>query len=135
MAIINFFVTNWDSILIVVSAVGLIVGLIAKGQFNIIKQAIFALVTEAERKFGGGTGKAKLAEVVKEIHSRIPGWLRNFISQQMLENLIDSVLKNAKVIWETNPDIKAYIASGAASEVAAAESSAAYKQPTQSASN
>ncbi len=60
MAILNFIAGNWDSVLIILCAIGLVVGLIAKGQYAILNKIILALVTEAEKEFGGGTGKMKL---------------------------------------------------------------------------
>ncbi len=122
MAILNFIAGNWDSVLIILCAIGLVVGLIAKGQYAILNKIILALVTEAEKEFGGGTGKMKLAAVVGWVYDKIPSLIRRFISLEKLESLIDKVLKDAKAMWETNPDIKAYISSGAAKAVAASES-------------
>lgn len=109
MGVINFLVQNWDSVLVVLLAAAVIIVLIAKRQYAILDKIIFSLVTEAEKKFGGGTGAAKLAAVIEWVYPKIPAVIRLFISEAQLEKLIERVLADAKERWEKNPHLSAYI--------------------------
>ncbi len=100
MDILTFLLSHWDSVLVVLlAAVGIIV-LIAKRQYAILDKIIFSLVTEAEKKFGGGTGAAKLAAVIDWVYPKIPAVSRLFISEAQFEKLIERVLDDAKERWE-----------------------------------
>ncbi len=109
MDVLNFLLQNWDSVLVVLLVVAGIIVLIAKRQYAILDKIIFSLVTEAEKKFGGGTGAAKLAAVIEWVYPKIPAVIRLFISETQLEKLIERVLADAKVRWEKNPHLSAYI--------------------------
>ncbi len=109
MGVINFLVQNWDSVLVVLLAAAVIIFLIAKRQYAILDKIIFSLVTEAEKKFGGGTGAAKLAAVIDWVYPKIPAVIRLFISEAQLKKLIERVLADAKEQWEKNPHLSAYI--------------------------
>lgn len=112
MEVINFLAQNWDSVLVVLLVVAVIIVLIAKRQYAILDKIIFSLVTEAEKKFGGGTGAAKLAAVIEWVYPKIPAVIRLFISEAQLEKLIERVLADAKKRWEKNPHLSAYISDG-----------------------
>lgn len=112
MEVINFLAQNWDSVLVVLLVVAVIIVLIAKRQYAILDKIIFSLVTEAEKKFGGGTGAAKLAAVIEWVYPKIPAVIRLFISEAQLEKLIERVLADAKERWEKNPHLSAYISDG-----------------------
>ncbi len=109
MDVLNFLLQNWDSVLVVVLLIAVIIVLIAKRQYAILDKIIFSLVTEAEKKFGGGTGAAKLAAVIEWVYPKIPAVIRLFISEAQLEKLIERVLADAKELWEKNPHLSAYI--------------------------
>ncbi len=109
MDVLNFLLQNWDSVLVVVLLIAVIIVLIAKRQYAILDKIIFSLVTEAEKKFGGGTGAAKLAAVIEWVYPKIPAVIRLFISEAQLEKLIERVLADAKERWEKNPHLSAYI--------------------------
>ncbi len=109
MGIINFLAQNWDSVLVVAAAVGLTAVLIAKKQYAVLGKIVFSLVTEAEKKYGGGTGAAKLAAVIEGLYPKIPAVIRLFLSAAQIEKLIERVLADAKERWEKNPHLSAYI--------------------------
>lgn len=109
MDILNFLLVNWDSVLVVLLFVAVLIILIAKKQYAILDKIVFSLVTEAERKYGGGTGAAKLAAVIEQLYPKIPAVIRLFISAAQIEKLIERVLADAKERWEKNPKLSAYI--------------------------
>ena len=59
MDILGFIVNYWDSILVVIGFIILIIVLIKRGEIVILKQILFNLVTKAEQMYGDGTGKLK----------------------------------------------------------------------------
>ncbi len=76
MKIIAFLLANWDSVLVVLAFLALIVVLIKRGETAVLNRILFGLVTKAEKEFGGGTGKLKLAAVSDWIYQRIPAVLK-----------------------------------------------------------
>lgn len=109
MEILKFFAMHWDSVLVVLAVVAVFVVLIVKKQYGILDKIVFSLVTEAEKKYGGGTGAAKLAAVIEQLYPKIPAVIRLFLSAEQIEKLIERVLADAKERWEKNPHLSAYI--------------------------
>ena len=103
MKIVEFLLANWDSVAIVVLMFGVITFLIIKKQWGILDKMLFALVTWAEREYGGGTGNLKLAAVIEKVYPHIPAIIRLFLSTVALEKMIEKALKEAKKRWEQNP--------------------------------
>lgn len=103
MSILNFLAANWDSVLIVAVAIAVVVFLIVKKQWAVLDKMLFALVTWAEREYGGGTGNLKLAAVIEKIYPRIPAVIRLFLSPDALVRLIEKALEQAKLQWGQNP--------------------------------
>jgi hypothetical protein len=108
VSIINFLLSNWDSILLVAAVIAAIIVLIVKKQGAILERIILALVTEAEKQYGGGTGAVKLAAVIDWVYPKMPAVIRWFIAEAQLVALIERVLAEAKAKW-ANPGVKAYI--------------------------
>jgi hypothetical protein len=109
MGILEFFLSNWDSVLVVLAFIVAAIILIARKQYAILDEILFALVTEAEKKFGSGTGAAKLAQVIDWVYPKIPAVIRLFITFAQLENAVERVLAGAKAKWDKNPSLAAYI--------------------------
>ncbi|MBQ8208784.1 MAG: hypothetical protein IJZ89_08640 [Clostridia bacterium] len=109
MTIIEFTLANWDSILIIACfclALGI---LYFMGQKRLVYKILYALVTEAEAKFGGGTGELKQAYVIKQIYNALPGILKSFISAERIGAWVDDALETAKEKWAKNGNITNYI--------------------------
>ena len=109
MKIIAFLAANWDSVLVVLAFLALIVVLIKRGETAVLKKILFSLVTKAEKEFGGGTGKLKLAAVSDWIYQRIPAVLKLLFSEKDIESMIETALEEAKKAWGNNENIAAYI--------------------------
>jgi len=112
MNIIKFLLANWDSVLVVLAFLALIAVLIKRGETAVLKKILFGLVTKAEKEFGGGTGKMKLAAVSDWIYQRIPAVLKLLFSEKDIEKLIEDALEEAKKAWGTNGNLAAYIELG-----------------------
>ena len=103
MSILNFLAANWDSVAVVVVVIAAVVFLIIKKQWSLLDRMLFALVTWAEREYGGGTGNLKLAAVIEKVYPHIPAVIRLFISTATLEAMIEKALAEAKKRWDQNP--------------------------------
>lgn len=96
---IEFITAHWASILVVLVFIGLIVFLAVRGKKDIIYKMLYALVTEAEKQYGAGTGSIKFAEVMTKIYSMLPAIIKVFITYATLSKWIEDALKKAKKDW------------------------------------
>lgn len=109
MNVLTFLVKNWDSVLVVVAFLALVVVLIKRGETKILKQILFNLVTQAEKQFGSGTGSLKYAAVADWIYQRIPAVLKLLFTSSDIEKMIEAALEEAKKAWGANENLKGYI--------------------------
>lgn len=109
MNVLTFLAKNWDSVLVVVAFLALVVVLIKRGETKILKQILFNLVTQAEKQFGSGTGSLKYAAVADWIYQRIPAVLKLLFTSSDIEKMIEAVLEEAKKAWGANENLKGYI--------------------------
>lgn len=109
MNVLAFLAANWDSVLVVVAFIALVVALIKRGETKILKQILFNLVTQAEKQFGSGTGSLKYAAVADWIYQRIPAVLKLLFTSGDIEKMIEAALEEAKKAWGANENLKGYI--------------------------
>lgn len=109
MSVLTFLAKNWDSVLVVVAFLALVVVLIKRGETKILKQILFNLVTQAEKQFGSGTGSLKYAAVADWIYQRIPAVLKLLFTSSDIEKMIEAALEEAKKAWGANENLKGYI--------------------------
>ena len=109
MNVLTFLAKNWDSVLVVVAFLALVVALIKRGETKILKQILFNLVTQAEKQFGSGTGSLKYAAVADWIYQRIPAVLKQLFTSSDIEKMIEAALEEAKKAWGANENLKGYI--------------------------
>lgn len=109
MNVLTFLAKNWDSVLVVVAFLALVVVLIKRGETKILKQILFNLVTQAEKQFGSGTGSLKYAAVADWIYQRIPAVLKLLFTSSDIEKIIEAALEEAKKAWGANENLKGYI--------------------------
>lgn len=109
MNVLTFLAENWDSVLVIVAFLALVVVLIKRGETKILKQILFNLVTQAEKQFGSGTGSLKYAAVADLIYQRIPAVLKLLFTSSDIEKMIEAALEEAKKAWGANENLKGYI--------------------------
>ena len=109
MNVLAFLAANWDSVLVVVAFLAVVVVLIKRGETKILKQILFNLVTQAEKQFGSGTGSLKYAAVADWIYQRIPAVLKLLFTSNDIEKMIEAALEEAKKAWGANENLKGYI--------------------------
>ncbi len=105
-----------SAILVIVNAVILLFEKTKYGQKADLKQAKeitlkllksvgLALVTEAERTYGSGTGVLKLSTVMNEVLKLLPAWITEIIDTEWLTDEIERVLTAARIKWEYYPNL------------------------------
>lgn len=109
MNVLTFLAKNWDSVLVIVAFLAVVVVLIKRGETKILKQILFNLVTQAEKQFGSGTGSLKYAAVADWIYQRIPAVLKLLFTSSDIEEMIEAALEEAKKAWGANENLKGYI--------------------------
>ena len=109
MNVLAFLAATWDSVLVVVAFLALVVVLIKRGETKILKQILFNLVTQAEKQFGSGTGSLKYAAVADWIYQQIPAVLKLLFTSSDIEKMIEAALEEAKKAWGANENLKGYI--------------------------
>lgn len=112
MAFIEFIIAYWDSILLIVCACVSLGILYFKGQKKIVYKILYALITEAEKQYGSGTGELKQAYVIEKIYNAIPTVLKSVISAERLGKWVDDALVKAKAKWGENSSVSGYIEGG-----------------------
>lgn len=84
---------------ILLALAGAVIFLAVRGKKEIIFEMLYALVDEAEKQFGSGTGKLKFAYVVEKVYGMLPGVFKVFITYKMLEKWIEKALAEVKEYW------------------------------------
>lgn len=103
MKALNFIITNWDFILLIIAAVASVVYAIFKGNKSVVMRMLYALVTDAEQALGAGTGSLKLAAVIDLIYPKLPTIIKTFITDKTLVRWVEEALTEAKEAWAKNP--------------------------------
>lgn len=106
---IDFILTNWDSILLVLVVIAAAVLLIYKGKRGVVDQMIYKIVTELEKEYGAGTGNLKLAAAVEMLYPKLPAIVRLFTTSAGLVKMIEQGLAAAKDRWAKNAALGDYI--------------------------
>ena len=82
-----------------------------RGNKTVIMKMLVAMVTEAEKNLGAGTGSLKLASVISAIYPKLPAILKAFITEATLSKWVEDALTIAKETWQKNVKIAEYIES------------------------
>lgn len=109
MNVLNFIVEYWDFILLAVAAVAAVVFFAFKGNKSVIMRMLYALVTEAEKELGEGTGSLKLATVISKIYPKLPAVIKLFVTEKTITKWVEDALAAAKETWKKNAAIAEYI--------------------------
>lgn len=105
----EFIISNWTSIVAILVFVGVLIFLIFRGKKDIVAKMLYALVTEAEKIYGGGTGSVKFAYVVEKAYTYLPTVLKVFITYKRLKTMIEDALAAAKIKWAEEAGISDYL--------------------------
>jgi hypothetical protein len=98
----SFIMSNWDSILFVLTAIAIMVLLYKRGAKKKVFQMLFYLVTIAEEEFGEGAGQLKFAAVTTWIYERMPAIARFLFTSKQIDNMIEEAVTKMKEYLESN---------------------------------
>ena len=108
----NWLIDNWTFIVlffaIIFVAYHVISGFIRlprEEQEKRISAFLLHAVTMAEKEFGSGTGRLKLSAVYRAFVAEF-GWLARIYPYDRFESLVTEVLKEARIMWEQNFNVK-----------------------------
>lgn len=108
MNFVNFVLANWDTILAALGVIAIAIFAVVKQEKAIIFKMLYALVTEAEKNYGAGTGELKLSSVVSQVYEKAPT-IASIIPVGTLENWVNEALEKAKEKWAANKNVATYI--------------------------
>ena len=106
----EFLADNWAifAAFAFAAIVVILVVVYVKDKKQIINKMLYALVTEAEKKFGAKTGTLKFSYVMEKIYEVLPAPIKTFVPYDTLERWIEVALANAKRNWSEEASIMAY---------------------------
>lgn len=113
MELLNFILENWDSILGALAIIIVAVLAVVKQEKAVIFKMLYALVTEAEKQYGSGTGELKLSSVIAQIYEKAPAAVK-VIPVSTLQSWVEEALETAKEKWAKNSNVATYITPGSA---------------------
>lgn len=113
MELLNFILENWDSILGALAIIIVAVLAVVKQEKVVIFKMLYALVTEAEKQYGSGTGELKLSSVIAQIYEKAPAAVK-VIPVSTLQGWVEEALEMAKEKWAKNTNVATYITPGSA---------------------
>lgn len=107
--LIDFIKANWDSILVVLVMVFVLVLLVRNGYKKSVRKILFYLVTQAEIEFGNGTGELKYALVATWLYERIPLIMRIILTEKTIDDLIEQAVIKMKEYLAENENARLLI--------------------------
>lgn len=118
MNIVNFLLMNWDSALVILAVITVLIVLHFRGEKKIFNYILYTLVTEAERQYGSGTGELKKAAVISWAYGKLPAILKIIVTESRLAQWIEAALTFAKAKWAENAAISDYVKQEGTADVA-----------------
>jgi hypothetical protein len=103
---LDFLLSNWDSILFVIAFIVLIIVLLKKGYKKQVNEILFYLVSKAEQELGGGTGQLKYAAVTTWLHERLPAIAKFIFTPKQIDVMIETAVTRMKEYLKTNESLK-----------------------------
>lgn len=101
-AMFNFIPAPVALVLMALGFVSLAVGAIRLGYKQYVKQWALELVTIAEDSImGSGQGAKKKAQVFAALRSALPDWLKPFITDEVLDSVIEKAVSMMKKALES----------------------------------
>jgi hypothetical protein len=110
MNVLDYIIENWDFLLLIAAAIVAVGFSVYRGNKSVVMKMLYALVTEAEKEYGGGTGSLKLAAVITAVYPKLPAVVKLFVTEKTLTAWVEEALTKAKEAWEKNAALAEYIA-------------------------
>lgn len=98
--IIDFLLQNWVSVAVITALVIYMAYLAITNQWEKIRHFAYKLMLLSERTFRDEDGKIKFDFVVRIVYKNLPVWMRIFIKEEDISNLIQKWYDAAKDFLE-----------------------------------
>lgn len=105
---IEFIKANLASIIVVVLVLIALAVLYKLGKKDTVKKIILALVVQAEKTLGSGTGELKYALVLDAIYSKLPYILRFLFTKKEIDTFIEEAVRKMKDILSKGVTLTGY---------------------------
>lgn len=106
---INFLISNWNSVLFVLISIIVLIFLYRRGAKKKVYEILFYLVILAEEEFGSGTGQLKFAAVTTWIYDKLPAITKLLFTTKQIDNMIEEAVNKMKEYLESNSQAKILI--------------------------
>lgn len=93
---LDFLTRNWLPVLIGACVLAYLIYLSITKQWVKVREFTYKAMLLAERTFSDADGKIKLDFVVRVVYKFLPVWLRLFVKEKHLENLVQGWYNTAK---------------------------------------
>jgi hypothetical protein len=102
MNIVSFISTNGSDMAIGITVLFALLYFIfiIKNHKAVLCKVALALVAQAEKEYGGGTGAIKYAVVVAQLYKCVPLIVRPFVSEAMLGEIVDEAVKTLQKVLQ-----------------------------------
>ena len=70
---------------------------------SVISRVSLALLTDAERTYGGGTGELKMSACMEKLIELLPASVVELVPKAFLQENLEKALEIAKTKWTKNP--------------------------------
>lgn len=104
----QFIMNNIASIIVVVIFIVAMAILYKMNKKDLVKKIILALVVQAEKNLGSGTGALKYAEVLAKIYEKLPLVLRLLYSSGEIDQFIEEGVALLKKMLESGKTLTGY---------------------------
>lgn len=105
---LEFLQANLASVIVAVAvAVGLLV-LYKIGKKDTVKKIILALVVQAEKTLGSGTGELKYAMVIDAVYNKLPFIIRFLFNKKEIDTFIEDAVIRMKEVLSKGATLTGY---------------------------
>lgn len=94
--LLEFITQNWLGLLLVIGFLVYFVYISITKQWTKVRELAYQMMLLAERTFSNEDGKIKFDFVVRVVYKNLPPWLKLFVKEEDLRNLIQAWYEIAK---------------------------------------
>lgn len=103
-----FILLHWSDILVIVLFIAGMGIMWRLGYKREVKKTILNLVARAEDELGGGSGPIKYKRVRTWLYAGIPSILKIFVTEAMIDEIIEYGFQELKKFFDDGGDLKSY---------------------------
>ncbi|MCX7771961.1 MAG: hypothetical protein N2376_02480 [Clostridia bacterium] len=94
--LLQFIIQNWFGLLILIGALVYLVYITVTHQWTKVREMAYQLMLLAERNYSDSDGNLKLDFVAALLYKNLPPWMKIFVSEKAIKELIQKWYEMAK---------------------------------------